>query len=122
MPTLKSLVTPAIFSGCLLALGFSAAADDVVMPSDATAQQQAAAPRPASLPLKGQTMGQVVKRFGEPQTRHKPAGGDAPKHPPITRWDYAGFSVFFEHAHVVDTVVPGSPPQVYHTEQLKPAS
>jgi hypothetical protein len=25
--------------------------------------------------------------------------------PPITRWDYAGFSVFFEHDRVIDAVV-----------------
>ena len=103
---------------CILALGSTAQADDIVMPAGAT---QAAAPRPADLPAKGQTMAQVVKRFGEPQTKHAPAGGDAPRHPPITRWDYAGFSVFFEHAHVVDAVVPGSPPQVYHTDQLQAA-
>lgn len=118
MPALKSALPSAVF--CLLVLGFSARADDIVVPADSKAQ--ASATQPASLPAKGQTMGQVVKRFGEPQVKHKPAGGDAPKHPPITRWDYAGFSVFFEHSHVVDTVVPGSPPQVYHTEQLKPAS
>lgn len=120
MPTVKSVVTPAIFSGCLLVLGV-AQADDIVMQPDAASQQVVAA-KPANVPGKGETMAQVVKRFGEPQTKHAPAGGDAPKHPPITRWDYAGFSVFFEHAHVVDTVVPGAPPQVYHTEQLKPAS
>ncbi len=121
MPTLKSAFTPAVFSCGLLALAFAVQADDVVMQPDAATQQMAAA-KPAGIPAKGQTMAEVVKRFGEPQMKHKAAGGDAPKHPPITRWDYAGFSVFFEHAHVVDTVVPGSPPQVYHTEQLKPAS
>ncbi|MBV8062223.1 MAG: hypothetical protein JOY51_01435 [Nevskia sp.] len=118
MPALKSALPSAVFSCCLLALPFVAGADDIVMPADS---QAPAAAMPASVPAKGQTMGQVVKRFGEPQLKHKPAGGDAPKHPPITRWDYAGFSVFFEHQHVVDTVVPGHPPQVYHTEQLKPA-
>jgi hypothetical protein len=119
--TMNSVLKSALFACGLLALGFTAQADDVVVPADGAAQQ-VAAPRPASVPGKGQTMAQVVKRFGEPQTKHAPVGGDAPKHPPITRWDYAGFSVFFEHSHVVDTVVPGSPPQVFHTEQLKPAS
>ena len=124
MPALKSALQPAVFLCGILALGFTAQADDIVMPADAAPQAGAvaAAPVRAGVPAKGQTMGQVVKRFGEPQVKHAPAGGDAPKHPPITRWDYAGFSVFFEHSHVVDTVVPGSPPQVYHTEQLKPAT
>ncbi|HZR35977.1 MAG TPA: hypothetical protein VFA75_11415 [Nevskia sp.] len=120
MPTLKSAFKPATFCCGLLALAFAVQADEVVMQPDAATQQAAA--KPAGIPAKGQTMAQVLKRFGEPQVKHKPAGGDAPKHPPITRWDYAGFSVFFEHSHVVDTVVPGSPPPVYHTEQLKPAS
>lgn len=125
MPTLDSpvmnlIVKPMVFACGLLALGLTAQADDIVMPADGT--QQVVAPRPANVPTKGQTMAQVVKRYGEPQTKHAPVGGDAPKHPPITRWDYAGFSVFFEHSHVVDTVVPGAPPQVYHTEQLKPAT
>lgn len=101
---------------CALALGFTARGDDIVMP--AAASQPAA---PASLPVKGQTMAEVVRHYGEPQQKHAPVGGDAPKHPPITRWDYAAFSVFFEHSHVVDAVVPGQPPQLYHTEQLQQA-
>ena len=27
--------------------------------------------------------------------------------PPITRWDYNGFAVFFEHDRVIDAVVTG---------------
>ena len=33
--------------------------------------------------------------------------GGAPKHPPITRWDYEGFSVYFEHQHVIHAVAHG---------------
>jgi hypothetical protein len=62
----------------------------------------------------------VSKQFGEPQTQHPPVGGSSPKRPPITRWDYPGFSVFFENNHVVDTVVPGDRPEVHHIDQLKP--
>jgi hypothetical protein len=120
-PVMKLIVKPAVFACGLLALGFAAQADDIVMPTDGTVQQ-GAMPKPADIPSKGQSMAQVVKRFGEPQNKHAPAGGDTPKHPPITRWDYAGFSVFFSHSHVIDTVVPGSPPQLYNTEQLKPAT
>ena len=107
----------ALLSCCILALGFAAQADDIVVPAEAPA----AAPAPASLPGKGQTMGEVVKRFGQPQIKHTPAGGDSPKHPPITRWDYAGFSVFFEHQHVVDAVVPGHPAPITKVDELKPA-
>jgi hypothetical protein len=110
------MLKTALFSCCILTLGLATAqADDIVAP----AATQTTAPVPGSLPLKGQTMSQVVRRFGEPQVKHKPAGGDTPKHPPITRWDYPGFSVYFEHTHVVDAVVPGQPPHLYHTDKLQ---
>lgn len=85
-------------------------------------QAAAQAATPVSLPAKGEDMKAVVRRYGEPQQKHAPAGGDSPRHPPITRWDYPGFSVFFEHSHVVDAVVPGRPPEIYHTEQLQQAT
>lgn len=112
------MLKPALFSCCLLTLGLATAqADDIVTPPEAP--QAASAPAPASLPAKGQTMSQVLKRYGQPQVKHKPAGGDTPRHPPITRWDYPGFSVYFEHTHVVDAVVPGQPPHLYHAEKLQ---
>ncbi len=57
-------------------------------------------------PKSGVTMSQVREQFGSPQTEHpvvSVSGG--PSQPPITRWDYAGFSVFFEHDRVVHSVV-----------------
>src|SRR6185312_1734314 len=54
-------------------------------------------------PRRGVSMAQVEKRFGEPRERH-PAVGT----PPITRWDYEHFAVFFEKDLVIDAVVPGS--------------
>lgn len=56
-------------------------------------------------PARGMTMDQVLARYGEPETRFPPVGGDKPQHPPITRWVYTPFSVYFEHDHVVDAVV-----------------
>jgi len=117
-----TLLKPALFFCCTLALGVTAQADDIVMPAAMPEAAMPAPAAPASLPGKGQTMAEVVRHYGEPQQKHAPVGGDAPRHPPITRWDYAGFSVFFEHSHVVDAVVPGRPPQLYHAEQLQQAS
>jgi hypothetical protein len=54
-------------------------------------------------PKRGSTMGDVEKHFGAPVTRH-PAVGQ----PPITRWDYNGFSVFFERDRVIHAVVTGA--------------
>lgn len=51
-------------------------------------------------PKRGVTMSQVEAKFGAPVTKHNAVGS-----PPITRWDYASFSVFFEHDRVIDSVV-----------------
>ncbi|MCI0749940.1 MAG: hypothetical protein L0Y32_05305 [Nevskiales bacterium] len=61
------------------------------------------------LPQRGTLMGDVEKQYGEPRTRYPAVGGETPEHPPITRWDYEDFIVFFEHDRVVDSVVPGAP-------------
>lgn len=50
-------------------------------------------------PDRGQSMQAVEARFGAPQARH-----DAVGKPPITRWDYPGFSVFFENQRVIHAV------------------
>jgi len=41
----------------------------------------------------------VLERFGLADEEH-PAVGK----PPITRWDYREFSVYFEYDHVIDSV------------------
>ena len=56
-------------------------------------------------PKRGSTMSEVEKHFGAPVTRHPAVGGASPHQPPITRWDYKEFSVFFERDRVIDTVV-----------------
>ena len=50
-------------------------------------------------PRRGASMQSVEARFGAPGSRHAAVG-----QPPITRWDYPGFSVYFEHQHVVHAV------------------
>ena len=50
-------------------------------------------------PRRGMSMKNVEARFGAPQNRD-PAVGQ----PPITRWDYADYSVFFEYQHVIHAV------------------
>ena len=74
-----------------------------------------------ALPTRGANMAQVVKQLGNPVEKHAPVGGGSPKQPPITRWDYDGYSVFFETDHVIDTVVKGQPPEISHQDELKPA-
>jgi hypothetical protein len=56
-------------------------------------------------PGRGMTMKAVESKFGAPQDRHAAVGK-----PPITRWDYQGFTVFFENDRVIHAVV-NPPPQ-----------
>ena len=51
-------------------------------------------------PVKGQSMAEVEARFGVPKTR-EPATGQ----PPISRWVYDGFTVYFEGDTVLHSVV-----------------
>jgi hypothetical protein len=56
-------------------------------------------------PNRGSTMATVQGRYGEPSNRHATVG-----EPPITRWDYPQFSVYFENDRVLHTVlVRGAP-------------
>jgi len=54
-------------------------------------------------PTRGMTMDQVATKFGTPVTK-VPAVGK----PPISRWEYPGFVVYFEADHVIHSVVANS--------------
>ena len=58
----------------------------------------------AAEPTRGMTMDTVRSRYGEPAQRFEPVGGNKPQHPPITKWSYAEFTVYFEHNKVIDIV------------------
>ena len=62
------------------------------------------------LPGRGLTMAQVEQRYGSPVEKLPTAGGDAPKHPPINRWRYNGYTVYFERNRVIHSVVDSGPP------------
>jgi hypothetical protein len=59
----------------------------------------------AERPNRGSTMATVQGRYGEPTNRHAAVGN-----PPITRWDYPQFSVYFENDRVLHAVLVRSPP------------
>ena len=54
-------------------------------------------------PSRGMTMDQVATKFGTPVTK-VPAVGK----PPISRWEYTGFVVYFEANYVIHSVVANS--------------
>jgi hypothetical protein len=51
-------------------------------------------------PRSGASMDRVEERFGPPQSVLGPVG-----EPPITRWVYPGYTVYFEHRNVINVVV-----------------
>jgi hypothetical protein len=56
-------------------------------------------------PNRGSSMAAVQSRFGEPTNRHSAVGN-----PPITRWDYPQFAVYFEHDRVLHAVLVRNQP------------
>ena len=52
-------------------------------------------------PAHGMVMEQVLQQYGEPQQRLGPVG-----EPPISHWVYGDFIVYFEHQHVIHSVLP----------------
>ncbi len=84
--------------GILLLTGLAtlgaARADTLIV--DSLGQAQASA---AERPARGMTMDSVTARWGAPASR-----ADAVGQPPITRWEYDGFVVFFERNHVLHAV------------------
>ena len=87
MPIVRTLLLFALFSAA------RAMAETLATPS---ADPAAAVDRPA----RGSTMASVTRHFGEPTNRHATVGK-----PPITRWDYPQFSVYFENDRVLHSVI-----------------
>ena len=56
----------------------------------------------ADRPARGMSMDKVEATYGAPTNRASPIG-----EPPITRWEYPGFTVYFEHQFVIHTVAAG---------------
>ena len=92
---MNTRILAALAVGC--ALTGTALADTVVI-DDQVQVRESQMPTPR----RGSTMSEVEKQFGAPTEKHATVG-----QPPITRWDYHGFAVFFEHDRVVDSVVTG---------------
>ncbi|GIZ13385.1 phosphodiesterase [Pseudomonas sp. NCCP-436] len=63
-----------------------------------------------NLPQRGQSKSSVLERFGLADREHAAVG-----QPPISRWDYRNFSVYFEYDHVINSV------RHHHARHLSPA-
>lgn len=89
---------PTILASAVLLLSSGAIADVLLI--DAIEQAPINSPEGVPRPSRGMTMSQVKGKFGEPSVAHSRVG-----EPPITRWDYPDYSVFFEYSHVLTSVV-----------------
>ena len=87
---LSGLLTMAIL---LAGLGGPAAADVLLIEEVRERQLR-------DLPANGLTMNAVEDRYGAPNQRRSAVGN-----PPITRWIYDEFSVYFEHDRVIESVL-----------------
>ena len=82
-----------------LALSGTASADELKVPTPGSG---------ADKPTSGMSMETVEAKYGAPTRRAPAVGGASSAQPPITRWEYPGFVVYFEHNKVVHTVTtPG---------------
>lgn len=76
-------------------LGVSVLQADTLKMPDAVPQEVT-----IQVPGRGMSMTAVEEKFGSPQVKYDEVGD-----PPITRWDYPEFSVYFEYQHVIHAVV-----------------
>ncbi len=64
-----------------------------------TLEMPASSAEATNLPTRGTGMAQVESRWGAPQSRLQAVGN-----PPISRWIYGDFTVYFEHDLVIHSV------------------
>ncbi len=69
-------------------------ADVMEMPAESNAGQI------IEMPVKGMSMSAVEQHYGTPVEKKSAVG-----EPPITRWLYDTFTVYFEHQYVIHSVI-----------------
>ena len=88
-----------VSAAAALALAGPALADELKVPAPEGG---------ANTPSSGMSMDSVEAKYGAPTRRVPAVGGASAQQPPITRWEYPGFVVYFENNRVIHTVVtPG---------------
>ncbi|ATS21495.1 hypothetical protein PK69_14915 [Xanthomonas phaseoli pv. phaseoli] len=91
------VMPPVVLTIALMGISAVASADTLLVDR---AQQKPA----AALPLRGESMSQVEGRYGAPQEKLDPRGGQKRQWPTIHRWAYPAFTVYFEKSKVIDVV------------------
>ena len=96
---LKLFILPALVFGLPL---YSLQAETLTMPEKANTEAKSYS---IDLPGRGMTMAEVEKRFGPPGKKMDEVGT-----PPITRWIYEDFTVYFEYQYVIHAVATQTAP------------
>jgi hypothetical protein len=87
------------------ALSAQPVAADVLL-INAIAKEPANSPSGVLRPRTGQSMPEVEEQFGAPAQKLAPVGTPGSEHqPPITRWVYPGYTVYFENDKVIHSVL-----------------
>jgi len=84
-----------IFSILAMALGLMAQAN-----ADTLNTHVISAGEDGSRPMRGTTQAQVEAKYGSPVSKKAPVGD-----PPISRWEYQDFTVYFEYDRVIHAVL-----------------
>ncbi|MEM6575694.1 MAG: hypothetical protein AAGB27_05430 [Pseudomonadota bacterium] len=90
----------ALVSGCALLLAAAGAGAQDAVRKDVLLIDRMAKTAHMSVPVNGLTMDEVVQKFGEPANRYGAVGD-----PPIARWIYDNFTVYFEYQRVIHSVI-----------------
>ncbi len=89
-------MTRIVFIGFLMLMTGVATADVLILDEVRQVERM-------DLPKNGLSMADIESKYGAPRQRHQAVGD-----PPITRWDYDNYSVYFEHNLVLFSVLhPG---------------
>ncbi|HNR92648.1 MAG TPA: hypothetical protein PKO41_09505 [Dokdonella sp.] len=96
----KSILVGAAFAAAAFVVTGEACADEVTLGKTVVSARD--------VPVRGLSMGQVERRYGAPLDKLPTVGGGAPRQPPINRWRYNGFTVYFERDRVIHSVRDGA--------------
>lgn len=92
----KQLIIPTSLALCLVSAPATVNGEQILIPVGA----QGGELHNISMPTTGEQQQSVRARYGEPESISGPHG-----EPPITRWNYVNFSVYFEYSSVIHSVL-----------------
>jgi len=101
-------VLTALSIGVALSIGAQiASADNLVMRPDINNAKPG-----TKYYVHGLSMQQIIKKYGHPSKKMAPDPRVGTKYqPPITRWVYPDFTVYFEHGHAIHLVKKHAQPK-----------